>query len=299
MSLLPGRTIVLLPALLLVGCITTPAQKGRSPLKPARMSPDSVVLDIFFVRFPFDDPQVNGQLWQEIDEQHFPPELRRRLTANGFRVGLVGGQLPIALSELLQLSDKPVRDGDFEAGNVETGGTDEPITLDQPPQVLRRHLQLRTGRRSEILASGVYDELPVLISDRGQVCGQTYSKAQALLGVTAVAEGDGQVRLQLVPELHHDEIRQRWVGSQGMMRLKTARPRRTFDEMGISATLSPGSMLVLGSLANRPGSLGHHFFTEETDQLEQKLLLVRLSQTQHDELFCPSRELDLDVRLQE
>jgi len=83
------------------------------------------------------------------------------------------------------------------------------------------------------------------------------------------------------------------------MRLKTARPRRTFDEMGISATLSPGSMLVLGSLANRPGSLGHHFFTEETDQLEQKLLLVRLSQTQHDELFCPSRELDLDVRLQE
>ena len=95
MSLLPGRTIVLLPALLLVGCITTPAQKGRSPLKPARMSPDSVVLDIFFVRFPFDDPQVNGQLWQEIDEQHFPPELRRRLTANGFRVGLVGGQLPL------------------------------------------------------------------------------------------------------------------------------------------------------------------------------------------------------------
>ena len=291
---LPGRTVVLLPALLLVGCITTPIQKGRSPLKPAQMSPDSVVLDIFFVRFPFDDPQINGQLWQEIDEQHFPSEIRRRLTANGFRVGLVGGQLPITLSELLQLSDRPAPDG-----NVETGGTDDPIALDRQPQVLRRHLQLRTGRRSEILASGVYDELPVLISDRGQVCGQTYSKAQALLGVTAVAQGDGQVRLQLVPELHHDEVRQRWVGRQGMMRLKTDRPRRTFDEMGISATLSPGSMLVLGSLANRPGSLGHHFFTEDTGQLEQKLLVVRLSQTQHDELFCPSRELDLDVRLQD
>jgi len=294
MSSLPGRTVVLLPALLLVGCITAPIQKGRSPLKPAQMSPDSVVLDIFFVRFPFDDPQINGQLWQEIDEQHFPPELRRRLTANGFRVGLVGGQLPVALSELLQLSDKPVPDGD-----VETGVTDDPIALDWQPQVLRRHLQLRTGRRSEILASGVYDELPVLISDRGQVCGQTYSKAQALLGVTAVAQGDGQVRLQLVPELHHDEVRQRWVGRQGMMRLKTDRPRRTFDEMGICAALSPGSMLVLGSLANRPGSLGHHFFTEDSGQLEQKLLLVRLSQTQHDELFCPSRELDLDVQLRE
>jgi hypothetical protein len=100
----------------------------------------------------------------------------------------------------------------------------------------------------------------------------------------------------LVPELHHDQTRQRWVGKQGMLRLETSRPRRVFDDMAISATLSPGAMLVMTSLPNRPGSLGHHFFTEKNDQLEQKLLVIRLAQTQHDDLFSPSTPLDLDER---
>ena len=33
------------------------------------MSPDSVVLEMFFVRFPFGDPAVNDKLWESVDEQ--------------------------------------------------------------------------------------------------------------------------------------------------------------------------------------------------------------------------------------
>ena len=84
--------------------------KGKSPLVPASMSPDSVVLEMFFVRFPFGDPAVNEKLWEEIDEQQFPPELRERLARNGFRAGLVSGQMPDELSKLMQLSDKPAPD---------------------------------------------------------------------------------------------------------------------------------------------------------------------------------------------
>ena len=58
-----------------------------------------------------------------------------------------------------------------------------------------------------------------------------------------------------------------------MLRLEASRPKRTFDDMTLSADLAPGAMLVLSSLPNRPGSLGHHFFTENDDgKLEQKLL---------------------------
>ena len=47
-------------------------------------------------------------------------------------------------------------------------------------------------------------------------------------------------------------------------------------------------MLVLTCLPDRPGSLGHRFFTHEcAGQAEQKLLVIRLSQTQHDGLFSP------------
>jgi len=65
-----------------------------------------------------------------------------------------------------------------------------------------------------------------------------------------------------------------------MLRLESSRPKREFDDMTITADLAPGAMLVLTSLPNRPGSLGHHFFTEKTGRLEQKLLIVRLAQTQ-------------------
>jgi hypothetical protein len=40
--------------------------------------------------------------------------------------------------------------------------------------------------------------------------------------------------------------------------------------------------------------LGHYFFTENNGNLEQKLLIVRLSQTQNDGLFSPPEPLNLD-----
>jgi hypothetical protein len=252
------------------------------------MSKDSCVLEIFFARFPFDDPDANVDLWQDVDEQHFPARLRKSLAGNGFRVGLVGGQMPMALSKLLELGDKPAPAGDA----AETKVTD----MKEEPTVLRRRLQTRAACRSEVVSSDTYDQLPVLIAADGQVCGETYCQAQAIWAVKAFPEADGRVRIELVPELHHDQTRQRWVGKQGMLRLETSRPRRVFDDMAISATLSPGAMLVMTSLPNRTGSLGHHFFTEKNDQLEQKLVVIRLAQTQHDDLFSPSTPLDLDER---
>ena len=100
--------------------------------------------------------------------------------------------------------------------------------------------------------------------------------------------------MELTPELHHDRPQQRWVGSHGMLRLDTSRPKLVFDDMILSADLAPGAMLVLSSLPNRQGSLGHYFFTEEPGgRVEQKLLIVRLSQTQHDGLFATPEPLKL------
>ena len=74
---------------------------GNNPLEPITMAPDSILLEVFSVRYPYHDAQVNGPLWDEIDEQHFPTDLRRRLSQNGFRVGIVGTHLPLALQRLL------------------------------------------------------------------------------------------------------------------------------------------------------------------------------------------------------
>ena len=279
------QAVLLLAVLAIAGC-ATPLPKAKSPLTPPQMSPDSVVLEMFFVRYPFGDSAVNEKLWQEIDEQCLAPELRERLARNGFRVGQIGGQMPVELSKLLDLSSKPPPDGQIEGAKV--------ADLDTEPRVVRRHLQLRAGKPGEIIASGVYPELPLLLSESGQLCGQTYNQAQGIFAIKSFPQSDGRVRLELVPELHHDQPRQRWVGSQGILRLDTSRPKRAFDDMTLTADLAPGAMLVLSSLPNRPGSLGHHFFTENTGRMEQKLLIVRVAQTQQDGLFARPEPLKLD-----
>jgi hypothetical protein len=284
---LARRELIGLLAMVTVWGCATPTPNGKLPLAPAQMSPDSVVLELFFVRFPFGDAAVNDKLWQEIDEQHLPSDLRQRLARNGFRVGLVGGQIPSELSKLLELSDKPAAASEGPAG----AKLDEQLT---EPSVVHRHLQLRAGRRSEIVASSVYPHLPMLVWESGHVSGRTFDAAQAILAAKSFPQPDGRVRLELVPELYHDQANQHWVGSQGMLRLETSRPKRVFDDLTFSADLSPGNMLVLGSLPNRQGSLGHYYFTENDGPLRQKLLIIRLSQTQHDGLFVPPEPLRLD-----
>lgn len=289
MPRLPCRITWFVPLLLAVCASCTPFKpKGKSPLAPARMSPDAMVLDVFFVPVKFDDPEANVVLWQELDEQHFLPEVRRELGEHGFRVGLTGGQIPISLSRLLDLKDKPAPgSGDstlqFDAVDSEVG-------------VLRRHMPLRPGRRGEIHASRTYDKVPVLATDAtGHLSGRDYRKAEGVLSVKAYPQSDGRVRLDLIPELHHGDVKQRFVGDRGMWRLEAGKARKPFDELAFSATLTPGHMLVIGNLSNRPGSLGHYFLTDDSSgDLQQRFLVLRLTHTQHDDLFAPSEPLPLD-----
>ncbi len=272
-------------ALVATGCVNPLVVPHKSLLQPAKMSSDSIVLEMFFARFPFGDNEINETLWQQIDEQSFSPDLRERLARNGFRVGLLTGQIPPELVKLLELDGKAAPSGENEGTKVEDAQAQ--------PRVVRRHLQIRPAQRSEIIASSVYAQLPVLVCESGQVSGQTYNQAQGLFAVHSYPQPDGRIRLELVPELHHDQPRQRWIGGHGMLRLDSSRPRQVYDDMKIIADLPPGAMLILCGLPNRPGSLGHHYFSESDSRLEQKLLVIRLAQTQHDPLFVPPETLKI------
>lgn len=252
-------------------------EHGKSPLAHATMSPDSVALEIFFVRVPLNDEGANGSLWEEIDEQRLDTDARRRLTENGFRIGVAPAQIPKQLQQLLQLSSE----------NKESS-TQVLSDLVEDSPISRRILQTRRGQRNLIQCSGIYESLPLLQNDQGQVAGKTYSKAQGTFTLRAYPQGDGQVRLNWLPELHYGETRQSWVGNQGAFRLEAGQSKKIFEDLSFTATLAPGELLVLASRPGRPGSLGHHFLTQpQADSLEQKLLLVRLSQTQYNDLFGP------------
>ncbi|MBN2021876.1 MAG: hypothetical protein JW809_03705 [Pirellulales bacterium] len=264
-----------------IGCAPVKKQRGQSPLLPARMSPDSVVLDIFFVQLDPADAETCDALWREVDEQRLPAECRRRLWENGLRAGVLTGAVPPALAELLELDNKPApSDQPPEA---------RPIQPAEKPKVARRHLQLRARTRAEILTGPTREEIPVLTRDgAGRLCGRQYNQAQPLLAATVSLEPDGRVLLDLVPELAYGPVQRRLVSDHpGVLRMDTGRKQRVFDDLAVRAVLASGHMVVVSSLPNRPGSLGHHFFTEPAPDGDQsKLMIVRLSQTQHDGQFA-------------
>jgi hypothetical protein len=277
-----------LAAILLAGCRNFVEPMGKSPLKPARMSSDSVALDVFFVRFPIGDAEANGALWANVDEMHLSAEVRQRLARNGFRAGLIGGQVPAGLSKLLELKDKPAPRCQSLENQV--------VDLEHEPRVVRRHMELRAGVRTEVIASDVQEEMPVLLCCPTGVEGETFRSAQAVLAIKATCERDGRVRVQLVPEIHHGESKLRYVSTQGALRIQPGRAKRAFEDMTMEAVLAPGHILLVSALSDRPSTLGHRCFTDNADgHVEQKLLVLRLSQTQHDELFEPADVLPLDA----
>ncbi len=254
----------------------------QSAPRPAALpGPESVSFDIYTIRAPLGDAEINGSMWDEIDEQQLPAELRRHLSENGFRAGIVDSHLPMKLEELLQLRDQAPE-------KVEIGGT---VTdFENEPQVRQRHLQVMAGKPANIICMGEQARLPELsVLTRGadgQVNGRTYNKVMGLLAIKALPQGDSRARLEVVPELEHGDAARRFEPSEGALRVEFSPPHERFELMRMQPILSPGQLLLVTCRPDRPGSLGYQFFTDSKgSKPEQKLLLVRLVQARYDNLF--------------
>lgn len=245
---------------------------SKNLLTEARLPRESIVLDLFFVRWP--QNESDEELWSQLDEQVFSPELRQALAAQGFRAGVSPAHPPAKLEAML--NDIPEVDPTAEEGTV--------ANLQAEPTVSRRHLQISPDSRAEIQVSRELPNISLLErSATGEVSGTRLLKAQGLFVAQASPEPDGRVRLALLPEIQHGDPRPEVVqrGTSHFL-LETRRPRKTFDQLKLEAPLAPGEMLIVGGI-DRGGSAGHHFFHDPAPTgAVRKLLVVRVSQTQHD-----------------
>lgn len=264
---------------MLCGC-THLEPLSKTPLTGLPPSKNSVVLDVLFVRFPLGDPEVNNDVWQEIDELHLTPDERRRLETNGLRAGVLSGPLPLKLEQLLQLGEKPIQ-----------AEGPQPVDMERQPAAKQRQLRIRGGRRANIVVMGEQqrrDELSLLIrGDDDRVEGRTYRQAMGLFAARAFPQGDGGVRLEMTPELEHGESQKRFTAGEGMFKVEFGPPHEVIERLRWTARLAPGQMLVVSALPERIGSLGYQFFTErDGDTTVQKMLLVRLTQCEYDDRFA-------------
>lgn len=267
-------------ALLGSGCapllLTQPkTETGKSPLKSASATADAVTLEVLFARFPLGQADMNGTLWNDIDEQHLDIDLRRRLAANGIRAGLIGTNIPEPIARLIHYTAEALPDE-----------PNEKVPLDKEPIVRRRLIQVRDGGQSEILATGQLPELPLLVKEGDALGGKTFRDAQGLFMLYSHTLAAGGLQLDLTPEIRHGDTRQQWNGADGVFKLEMARDKQVYESLRTSAVLTPGQMLVVSCLPDRPGSLGYQFFTDETTgSRQQKVLLIRVAQLPPEALY--------------
>lgn len=245
------------------------------PLKlpTQRLAPDSIGLEITFVRVPAGQTELNEHIWQQIDEQCLDAQSRTYLNRNGFRAGLVGTQLPDSLRQLLD-------------EQRQTTGLDQLVSSQTDVLAQNRQLQSRAGQRNEIVASPPLPKIVVLKSTKpGNVAGETFDNGQCIIAVRSFPQSDGSVRLELTPEIHHGEPQSQWIAGEGTFHFLSGRKREVYADLKTQLTLSPGESVVLSSTVDVKG-LGENFFVESgRGASQQKYFLIRVSQTQRDELF--------------
>jgi hypothetical protein len=259
--------------------------QGRSPLQPARSSPDSVTMEIIWARFPAGDQALNTGAWRDIDETQIAPAVHRELVNNGLRAGVIGGTLPAAIARALH-------QGEHSHDDPRPASADQVTQFTADPIVHGRVRQMPRNQRYEIPASDVYPSLPLLVSGGRELGGKTYQQAQATYALRVDPQPDSTTMVELTPELHHGSPRIRWTGGDdGILRQVPLRDREVFDQLRLRVKLAPGEMLVLMSLPDAGSRLGHYFHTvDSADGPQQKLILIRLAEVPPSNVFATAEQ---------
>ena len=248
-----------------------PTEAARAAAqKPA---PKTLPLEIVFARTDDHEAGWQDELWNLADEQAFDHALRRRLAANGLRVGLVAGPLPPTLAARLEPHSTPAEDGDLPAAAADR------------PAVTRRFLKLLPGRDNEIVAAAGLDELILFEHDGDEVRGDSYRDATTYFALKAWPAADGRLRIELVPTVKHGPLERAWVGEEGAFRLETGQKRRSLAGLAIAATIPQGSTLLVGPAGDASSTVGDAFFGADTSRRGRRLLAIRPDGRPTDPLF--------------
>ena len=258
------------------GCASwSPPGDAKSPLQTPRTSPEAVKLDFRFVTIPWDENPTALAEWPGVDEQSLTADLRRELLANGIRCGIVGPQLP---SWLEVASSRPPQ------------SVEETISDSNPDNFMHRMqtLNCRPGKTTRIVVSGQPQrEMPILMCEDGVIRGESFRNSQGIMELKVVPHGDRRVQVELMPQIEFGEPKQEWIGDGGLFLLDTSRERRRFEQLTVKVTLAIGETLVIGC-SEDPCGLGGQFFSDTNRSgTRRRLLLLRLNETELDDLFVP------------
>jgi hypothetical protein len=253
-----------LSLLALVGCTLSQTEIRKANDSPRMLIGNRVIaakrclLKVAILSRPVKDEALNTILWRSADEQGVPADTRRALEANGLRVGLITGDLPSEVKEILE-ARPPHKVDPLSIANP----SGEPALVDMASA---QQLSLFMSRQDK------------------SVGGKNYSDVHGYLRIVASYDSSIGVSIRAAPELHHGPFQHGWtaapaVGPMAPMQFmaKTGQQEETFRDLEANLNLMPGQIAVFGSLPEKRGSLGDFLFSgvePNSDRIVQKVVLV-------------------------
>ncbi len=207
---------------------------------------------------PAKDPAINEILWQSADEQVVPAEMIRTLQANGLRVGVISGSLPVEIEKVLN----PPPPGQ----KVDT------VQIDLPE-----------GDSTNVALSSAVEPVTLLLNREGKTFGKDYQDAKGFLRITATHDGAGGVKLKIVPLIQHGPRKKGFTAaptgpfSPQEFIMKDGQAEEPFRDISATVALKPGQVLAIGGRPEAGLSLGGFLFTQAestNDKVEQRVVLL-------------------------
>jgi len=231
-------------------------------------------MEIFNIHLAPYQSELLQRLWQEVDEQSLPPQLRRELLAQGFRIGVLGNLISPALAQLLNVSSEGKSDVSW--GNFQEVSAADVMRESTTTCSVR---SLSPDMRALIKIFDEQNALPecsLFWQENGMFAGQTYTEAIGVLCIRAAVNKDGSAQIQITPELEYGTVERRIRTVSGMVVQEESRPRRAFETLTISQRLLPGQWIIMGVTTPDAAGAGRAFFVRKEPLPEQRLLAVRL-----------------------
>ena len=255
-----------------------PKSSGNNELLQTNVGPDTVTFDILIIHVPHQQQELLEALWKEVDEQVLAPDVKSRLTGNGFRAGIIGASIPEPLSRLMEIKGRGLRESLEE---------EVPLEKNHGSSLTLSKIQtLQPGKIAVIpTLDQPVDRIPVLTSAGGSFAAELYRNAMTSLSVAAEPLPDGSVSFELTPFLTFGDAAPVTKYQYGQLIRTTEQPTKTFDELRGNFPLRPGQFLVIGPSDKYVAGLGRYFFTQGIGDYDSKIVVIRLLFTQHDKLF--------------
>lgn len=229
---------------------------------------DAIIVCLAVVERPINDPYIHAALWEMVDEQVIPFESKVRLTENGIRAGVLGGQPPQAFLDIL--------------------GSDHSC-------VNPRQIQTRFGQPVVATIGSTRDEIAYRLKSTNESTDDWHQAKATCQWEVVVSPGEpGRLKITLCPLVKHGEskISPRAVQDKsGILtwQLQSQQQVERHVTGQIQVETRAGEFLLVGASGEKGDTLGNAWFRQPDPRGSvQRMLVIRTARRSAESTTAPA-----------